>query len=92
MLNTDTIPARNLQKSYKSIISDVKNNKSTVILTTNNKPLAALISLDELEELNKFKAKQANLRFLQLAIKHKDEMKDLPPDLREKANDVLYLK
>lgn len=92
MLNTSSIPARDLQKSYKSIINAVKSKKSAVILTTNDQPQAALISLEDLDELKKLKAKQANLQLLKLAFENKDEMKSLPSNLRDNANDILYKK
>lgn len=92
MLNTNSIPARNLQKSYKSIINEVKSKKSAVILTTNDQPQAAIVSLEDLEELKRFKAKQANLRILELANENREDLKSLPADLRVKANDILYTK
>ena len=92
MLNANIIPARNLQKSYKSIIEDVKTKKRAVVLTTNNKPQAAIVSLEDLEELKKAKARQANLDMLKLAHESREELKNLPVNLREQANDILYSK
>jgi prevent-host-death family protein len=85
-----SIPARGLQKSYKAIIEDVKNKKSSVILTTNNKPQAAIVSLEDLEQLKVAKAKNASLDLLKLAAENKEELKVLPSDLRERANKILY--
>lgn len=90
MLNINTIPARNLQKSYKSIIEDVKLRRKAVVLTTNNKPQAAIISLVDLEEFQKAKAKLAAQEMLELAIGSKKELKRLPANLRKKANSLLY--
>lgn len=90
MLTTNTIPARNLQKFYKSIIEDVKAKKSTVILTTNKKPQAALISLEDLEELKHARNKKAALAMLKLAVDNTEELKSLPADLRKKADTILY--
>ena len=90
MLNTNIIPARNLQKSYKSIIEEVKNKKNAVVLTTNNKPQAAIVSLEDLERIEQTKAMQASLDMLKLAVESRDELKDLPADLRERANEILY--
>ncbi len=92
MLNTNIIPARNLQKSYKSIIEGVKTKKQAVVLTTNNKPQAAIVSLEDLERLQQAKATQASLDMLKLATDSKDELKSLPADLRERANEILYSK
>lgn len=90
MLNARTVAARNLQKSYKSIIENVKTKKQVVVLTTNKKPQAAIVSLEDLEKLRQAKAMQANLDMLKLAAASKDELKSLPADLRERANGILY--
>ncbi len=90
MLNTNIIPARNLQKSYKSIIDDVKTKKYAVVLTTNNKPQAAIVSLEDLEKIQQAKATVASLDLLKLAIESREELKSLPSDLRKRANEILY--
>lgn len=92
MLNTSSVPARNLQKSYKSIIEGVKTKKHAVVLTTNNQPQAALVSLEDLEKLQQAKATQASLDMLKLAIESRKELKSLPANLRKKANEILYAK
>lgn len=90
MLNTIIIPARSLQKSYKSIIQDVKNKKHPVVLTTNKKPQAAIITLEDLEKLKKIKSSISAVNILKLAIENRNNLKNLPSDLRDKANDILY--
>lgn len=92
MLNTTIIPARNLQKSYKSIIENVKSKKQAVVLTTNKKPQAAIVSLEDLDRLQQAKATHASLSMLKLAIESKEELKNLPADLRKRANEILYAK
>lgn len=92
MLQTSRLPARNLQKFYKSIIEAVKTKKNPVILMTNNQPQAAIVSLEDLETIQQAKAKQAGLALLQIATDHKEELKHLPADLRERAEELLYTK
>ena len=92
MLGTYIIPARNLQKSYKSIIDEVKAKKRPVVLTTNDKPQSAIVSLEDLEQLKQAKANQAALEMLTLAQEMREELKSLPADLRDKANEILYNK
>ena len=92
MLNTTSIPARNLQKSYKAIIEAVKKGKRAMILTTNDQPQAAIVSIEDLEELKKAKALQANLDMLKLATDSKEELKNLPANLRDQASKILYSK
>ena len=90
MLNPSIIPARNLQKSYKSIIEGVKTKKQAVVLTTNNQPQVAIVSLEDLETLRQSRAIQASLDMLKLANESREELKNLPSDLRGKANEILY--
>lgn len=90
MLSTNVIPARNLQKSYKSIIEGVKTKKNAVVLTTNNKPQAAIVSLEDLEKLQQAKAQQGTSEMLKFVEEHKAELKQLPANLREIADDILY--
>lgn len=90
MLNTNIIPARNLQKSYKSIIAEVKTKKRAVVLTTNNEPQAAIVTLEDLEKIQQTKAQQGTSEMLKFVEDHKAELKQLPADLREIADDILY--
>lgn len=92
MQNINAIPARNLQKSYKSIIESVKTKKQPVVLTTKNKPQAAIVSLDDLERIQQAKSAQASLDMLKLAIESRKEFNKLPADLRLKADEILYKK
>ena len=92
MLNISAVPARNLQKSYKSIIAGVKTKKQPVILTTNAKPQAAIISLEDLEKLQQTKAIQASLEMLKLATQNREKLKSLPANLRKRADEILYTK
>lgn len=90
MLNTNVVPARNLQKSYKSIIEDVKTKKRAVVLTTNDQPQAAIVPLEDLEKLKQAKVAQAALDMLKLANESREDLKSLPKDLRERTNEILY--
>ena len=92
MINTNIVPARNLQKSYKSIIEDVKAKKYAAVLTTNKKPQAAIVSLEDFERIQQVKAIQASLDMLKLATENREELKNLPADLRKRANEILYTK
>ena len=61
-----------------------------MILTTNDQPQAAIVSIEDLEELKKAKALRANLDMLKLATESKAELKSLPADLRDQASKILY--
>lgn len=90
MYNVHLIPTSTLQKSYKSIINTVKRKKHAVVLTIHEKPQAAIVSLEDLELVQKAKSRQAALNLLQLASEHKEELAHLPSDLRKQANTLLY--
>lgn len=92
MLDTNTVSARSLQKSYKSIIETVKIRKQPVVLTTNNQPQAALVSLEDLEKLKLAKTNQSAMDLLKLAMDSREELKSLPGNLREQSNKILYSK
>ncbi len=90
MLNPYIIPARKLQKAYKSVIEEVRTKKRAVVLTTRDKPQAAIVSLEDLEQLKQIKLRQTALDMLKLATGSKEELKSLPADLRKRANKILY--
>lgn len=90
MTNISFLPARSLQKSYKSIIDKVKTKKHAVILTTNDKPQAAIISLEDLEKIQQIKLQQGTNEMLKFVEEHQAELKTLPANLREIADDILY--
>ena len=92
MITTNIIPARNLQKSYKSILEQVKTKKNAVILTTNNKPQAAIVSLEDLEKLQQTKAEAGIVETLKFIKEHKEDLSQLPANLRQIADDILYAK
>lgn len=92
MLNTTHIPARDLQKSYKSIINGVKTKNQAVILTTNQEPQVAIVSLEDLEQLKQAKSRQSAIDMLNLAVDNYEELKNLPADLRAHADEILYSK
>ena len=62
----------------------------TVVLTTNNQPQAAIVSLEDLEKLQQIKATQAALDMLKLATESREQLKNLPVDLRQQADEILY--
>lgn len=90
MLNISFIPARDLQKSYRIIMDHVKTKKQTVILTTNKKPQVAVVSLEDMNIIQQSKATQASLDMLKLALDSRKDLKDLPSNLRLKADQILY--
>ena len=89
-MSASIIPARSLQKSYKSIIDMVRTGNQVMILTTNNKPQAAIVSLKDLEKIQKVTSQQGTAEMLKFIKEHEAELKNLPANLREIADDILY--
>lgn len=92
MLNTNIIPARNLQKSYKSIIEAVKLKKGPVILTTNNKHQAAIVSMEDLKKLEELKSKNSGKALFEIVKKAHQILtnEELPKDLSKNHDKYLY--
>lgn len=92
MLNVNSVPARHLQKSYKSIIEAVKLKKQPVVLTTNNKPQAAIVSLEDLKKLEGQKSKNSAKALFEIVKKAHQILKDeeLPKDLSKNHDKYLY--
>ncbi len=53
-----TISARDIQRGYKKVFDAVKRTKRAVVVMTNNRPQAAIISVDALEEYKRMKEDQ----------------------------------
>lgn len=47
---TNTVSARDVQRQYKKIFARVNRTKKPVVVISDNKPQAAIVSLDMLEE------------------------------------------
>lgn len=90
MLNIQQVPARNLQKSYKTLIEGVATTGKPLALIMKNKPQAVLVSFEDYEELTAIKSNSGTAKLLEYAKESADRFKDLPSDLREKMDDILY--
>lgn len=55
---TNTVSARDVQRQYKKIFARVKRTKKPVVVISDNKPQAAIVSLDMLEEYEKLQGWQ----------------------------------
>ncbi|OGG02032.1 hypothetical protein A2W14_06350 [Candidatus Gottesmanbacteria bacterium RBG_16_37_8] len=53
-----TISARDIQRGYKKVFEKVRKTKRPVVVMSNNKPQAAIISLDMLDEYKQIKEDQ----------------------------------
>lgn len=48
-----TITARDIQREYKRVINKVRKTQKPIVLITRNRPVAAIISIELLERLQK---------------------------------------
>lgn len=47
----NTVSARQIQREYKKVLAEANKLKEPIIVMANNKPLGAVIGLDQLEKL-----------------------------------------
>ena len=47
----NTISARQIQREYKKVLEKANKSKEPIVVMANNKPLGAVIGLDQLEKL-----------------------------------------
>lgn len=87
-----TVNIRDLARSPKKVLEEIKKSKQPKLIVSQKKPQAVIVSLEEYEELTQAKAKQAALGMLKLAVDHREELKGLPADLRQRATEILYTK
>lgn len=85
-----TVSAREIQRRYKKILEKVKRTKKPIVVMSDNKPQAAIVSLDILEEYNKFKSDQELFSIIdKLQAKNRDEDPDkVLKDVTEAVEEV----
>ncbi|MDO8498656.1 MAG: type II toxin-antitoxin system prevent-host-death family antitoxin [bacterium] len=91
MLLTST-SLRDLARRPKEIIAEVKKSKKAKVVMSKSGPQAVIVSLEDYQQLERAKAKQGSLEILKLALSNKRNLKSLPADLRQRANEILYSK
>lgn len=82
-----TISARDIQRGYKKVFEKVKKTKKPVVVMSNNKPQAAIVSLDMLEEYNKIKEEQRLFEIID-EIQAKNTDKDFDEVYKDVTKDV----
>jgi prevent-host-death family protein len=84
----DTISAKQIQREYKKIFQKANKENKPILVITNNKPVAAIISiqlLDKLENMKKSEQaeKEAFEEYQQRKAKLVSSAQDLQKDLKE---------
>ena len=87
MLNT--ISARQIQRQYKKVLQQANDSKEPIIVMANNKPLGAIIGLEQLEKLQlEVALNQALDEYKTGKTKTISTMKELEADFEEMKKEV----
>jgi len=91
-MNTFTVSARDIHRNYKDIVERVKLTRQPAILMSQKEPQAALVSLEDLEELKEARRKNSARALLELAQEAREVLKNenLPSDLSQRHNYYLW--
>ena len=89
MLIPITVTSRDILRNYKEVFKRVRETKQPAVVTSQKKPQVAIVSLDDLSQLQELKYKKSTKALLDLAgIIPKGS--GLPSDLSEKHNEYAW--
>ena len=91
-MNTFTVSSRDIQRNYRDIVTKVKQTKQPAILMSQKEPQAAIISLDDLEELRQLRRRNSAKNLLAWVEEVRELLKDetLPSDLAARHDYYLW--
>src|SRR5947207_9871981 len=91
-MNTSTISTRDIQRHYKEIFDHVKQTKRPAVVMSKKEPQVAIVSLDDLDELQKLRRRNSARALLELAAEVHTLLKDekLPSDLSTRHDYYLW--
>ena len=91
-MTTTIVTARDILRDYKSVFNDVRKTKRPVIVTTHKEPQVAVVSLDDLERLQRLQNKESAKNLLDFSERARKLLKDekLPEDLASKHDGYLW--
>ena len=89
---TTTITSRDILRDYKNVFNNVKNTKHPAIVTSHKEPQVAIVSLDDLEKLQKLKNRDSTKNLLDFAERARKllEGENLPKDLAANHDNYLW--
>jgi prevent-host-death family protein len=87
-MNNFVVSSRDMQRSYKDIVERVKHTKMPALIVSQNKPQAAIVSLEDYEELRRIRMRKGLEELQHLAHQIAEEHKDnpLPSDMSVNHN------
>lgn len=74
---TNTVSARDIQRNYRKIFDQVKKTQKPIVVISNNKPQAAIVSL---EQLAQYEADRRRARMFTLIDSIRERNKNKNPD------------
>lgn len=89
MLNPKTISAREIVRNYKNVFGLVKRTNQPAVVVTQNEPQVAIISMDDLHELEQLKQRQSTKALLGL-VGLIPKGSGLPADLSKHQNEYTW--
>jgi prevent-host-death family protein len=91
-MNTFAVSARDIQRNYKDVVERVRQTRQPAILMSQKEPQAAIVNLEDLEELKEVRRKNSAKALLELAQEVRELLKDeqLPSDLSQRHDYYLW--
>ena len=92
MTQVNTITSREILRNYKAVFDNVKNTKQRTIVISHKEPQVAIVSLDDLEQLQQLQYKNSTKNLLDFTDKARAALKDekLPKDFAASHDNYLW--
>ncbi len=91
-MTTTIVTARDILRDYKSVFNDVRKTKRPAIVTTHKEPQVAIVSLEDLQRLQRLQNKDSSKNLLDFTERARKLLKNekLPEDLASKHDEYLW--
>ena len=91
-MNTFSVSSSDIQKRYKEIVERVRETRQPALLMNNKEPQAAIVSLEDLTELQEVRRRNSAKNLLTWAAEVQELLKDeqLPSDLSSRHDYYLW--
>ncbi len=92
MTKVNTITSREILRNYKAVFDKVKNTKQRTIVVSHKEPQVAIVSLDDLEQLQQLQYKNSTKSLLDFTSKVHAILQEekLPKDLAINHDNYLW--
>lgn len=91
-MTTTIVTARDILRDYKRVFNDVRKTKRPAIVTTHKEPQVAIVSLEDLQRLQRLQNKDSSKNLLDFTERARKLLKNekLPEDLASKHDEYLW--